>query len=198
MWGSERGTSVDRHHIDRFFATRSAFIRGRVLEVRDTRYSARFGHDIERVDIVDIDGRNDNATLIVDLADPGCLEPNRYDCAIVAQTLMYVTDPFVAVGNLWRSIAPGGVLLVTVAAIARVAPDAPDVDRWHMTAAGLTEVLQRSCPGGDIEVEAHGNPITAIAFLQGITQEELRAEELDAEHPLFPIVVTGVARKTAT
>ena len=84
---------------------------------------------------------------------------------------------------------------MTVAGIARVDPDAPETDRWHFTRAGLHEVLHRACLDADVEVEAHGNPITAIAFLEGITQEELRPEELDADHPLFPIVVTGVARK---
>lgn len=192
-WGSERGTSVDRHHIDRFFAAHAALIHGRVLEVRDTRYSSQFGRGVDHVEIVDIDARNGDATLIVDLAEPGSLPAGQFDCAIVPQTLMYVTDPFAAVDNLWQSLAPGGALLVTAAAIARTDPDAPDADRWHFTVAGLTELLGRVSPRP--EVEGHGNPVTAVAFLHGITQEELRPDELDADHPLFPIVVTGVARK---
>ena len=194
-WGSERGTAVDRHYIDAFFARHSDLIRGRVVEVRDPRYATTCGNGVTTIDIVDIDPRNDDATIIADLADPGSLPTAAFDCAIVPQTLVYVREPFAAAANLWQSIAPGGALLVTTPAIARVDPDAVDDDRWHLTRAGLETVIRRACPDGQSSVEAHGNPIVATAFLQGIAVEELRADELDAHHPLFPIVVTAVVRK---
>jgi SAM-dependent methyltransferase len=194
-WGSERGTPVDRHHIGKFFAGHADLIHGRVLEVRDARYTNELGADVASIDIVDIDPRNGDATIIADLADPGSLPEGAFDCVIVPQTLVYVRDPFAAVENLFQSLAPGGALLITTPAIARVDPDAPDEDRWHLTAAGLAEIIRRACPGATSTVEAAGNPMLAIAFLQGITSEELRPNELEAEHPLFPIVAMAVVRK---
>jgi SAM-dependent methyltransferase len=194
-WGSERGTPVDRYYIERFFEQHRSLISGRVLEVRDPRYTTRFGHDVACVDIVDIDPRNDEATIVADLADPGSLPVDAFDCAIVPQTLMFVRDLDAAVTNLWASLRPGGALLVTNPAISRIAFDAPDVDRWHLTEPSLRELMDRCCVGGEIEIGSHGNPVVAVAFLHGITQEELRPEELEARHALFPIVVTAVARK---
>ena len=194
-WGSERGTPVDRIYIDRFFAEHAAAIRGRVLEVRDPRYTTAYGNGVEHVEIVDIDPRNELATIVADLADPDSLPASAFDCAIVPQTLVYVRDLVSAVGNLWQSLAPGGTLLITTPAIARIDPDAADADRWHLTPAGLAEVVRRGCPAGDATVAGHGNPLVAIAFLHGLAQEDLSPAELDFEHPLFPVVVTAAVRK---
>ena len=59
----------------------------------------------------------------------------------------------------------------------------------------VAEVIERSCPGGEVELESYGNPLVAIAFLQGIPVEELQPAELDAQHPLFPIVVAAAVPK---
>ena len=197
VWGSERGRVVDRYYIDRFFERNAHLITGRVLEVRDAGYTKRYGTAVTSVDIVDIDPRNDDATIVADLADEGSLPAAAFDCAVVPQTLLFVRDPFAAVANLWQSIARGGKLLITTPVISRLDPAAVEHDRWHLAPAGLAEVIARSCPGGAVELEAHGNPVVAIAFLQGIATEELRPAELDAHHPLFPIVVTAVVRKAS-
>jgi SAM-dependent methyltransferase len=197
FWGSERGTPIDRYYIERFMASHAADMRGHILEVRDPQYTSRYSTEHTSIDIVDIDPRNDRATIVADLAEPGSLPAGSFDCAIVPQTLVYVTDPFAATANLWQSLAPGGVLLMTVPAIARIDPAFADDDRWHLTPAGLAEVIDRSCAGGASVVQAHGNPVVAVAFLHGLALEELRQEELDANHPHFPIVVTAAVTKRA-
>jgi hypothetical protein len=167
-----------------------------VLEVRDPRYATAFGTGVAEIEIVDIDPRNDDATIVADLADVGSLPVARYDCAIVPQTLVYVADPVAAVTNLWQSLVPGGTLLLTVPMIARVDPDAPGVDRWHLPPAGLREVIARGAPdAADVDVAGHGNVLAAISFLHGLGSEELRQNELEAHDDRFPIVVTAVARK---
>jgi SAM-dependent methyltransferase len=197
-WGSERGTPVDRYYINRFYGAHRDLIRGHVLEVRDPRYTRQFGHGVTSVDIVDIDPRNDGASIVADLAETDSLPPEAFDCAVVPQTLVYVSDPVAATANLWRSLRPGGALLITVPVITRLDRAALDIDRWHLTAAGLEEVVRRGCPGGEYSVQAHGNPVVAVAFLHGLALEELRSNELDSHHPLFPIVATAVVRKAAS
>lgn len=196
-WGSGRGTPVDRHYIDRFFAENAELIRGRVLEVGDLRYTSQFGREVRHVEIVDIDPRNDEATIVADLAEPNSLPRAAFDCAVVPQTLVYVRDPIDAAANLWQSLAPSGAVLITVPAIARVDLDTVGQDRWHLTPAGLEEVIRRGCPGGAYAVRGYGNPLVAIAFLHGLAHEELRPKELEADHPLYPIVVTATVRKPA-
>lgn len=194
-WGSDRGTVVDRYYINRFFESHSRLIHGHVLEVRDPQYVDQFGSGVTRIDIVDIDPRNDKATIVADLAEAGSLPAATFDCAVIAQTLVYVRDPLVAIENVWGALAPGGVLLLTTPAIARLDPFFTDDDRWHLTPTSLRELLERGCDGAELTVQSFGNPLTAIAFLHGIAAEELDREKLDSFHPLFPIVVAAVAVK---
>src|SRR5215210_6981680 len=44
-YGLERGTPVDRVYIERFLKTHAEDIHGRVLEIRDPRYTRAFGND---------------------------------------------------------------------------------------------------------------------------------------------------------
>jgi SAM-dependent methyltransferase len=194
-WGSARGTVIDRYYIERFFDEHRQLIRGRVLEVRDPQYTQTFGTGVTAIDIVDIDPRNEQATIVADISDPGSLPAEAFDCAVVPQTLQYVPDPMVATANLWRSLAPGGALLVTVPSIARVDPAFSADDRWRFTAVGLAELARRACPHGEVAVRAYGNPLVAVAFLHGLAREELRQQELDAAHEHFPIVASAVVKK---
>src|SRR5216117_2974376 len=42
-FGYDRGTPIDRYYIERFLSDERCSIRGRVLEVKDTTYTDRFG-----------------------------------------------------------------------------------------------------------------------------------------------------------
>jgi SAM-dependent methyltransferase len=194
-WGYDRGTPIDRRYIDAFLTTHGALITGRVLEVKDTRYADRHGRGVTRVDVVDIDAGNPDATIIADLGEPGSLPTAAFDCAVIAQTLMFLPDPAVGIANVWASLAPGGSLLLTTPALSRLDPDATDEDRVHLTPRGLADAIRRACPDGDATVEGHGNLLAAVAFLEGISCEELREEELDHHDRLYPVVVTAAVRK---
>lgn len=195
-WGTARGTPIDRYYIDRFFREHAEAIAGRVLEVRDPRYADSLGKGVTSIDIVDIDARNDTATIVCDIGDSGSLPPARFDCVIVPQTLVYVRDPVAAVANLWQSLAPGGTLLISNPAIARLDSAAINEDRWHLSPAGLREVMLRGAPDAQgVSIAGHGNILAAVAFLHGIAQEELSSDELDVHDDLYPVVVTALARK---
>ncbi|MDQ6672148.1 MAG: hypothetical protein M3069_15630, partial [Chloroflexota bacterium] len=45
-FGFDRGTPVDRYFIEQFLEQHRQDIRGHVLEVRDSGYTDRFGHDL--------------------------------------------------------------------------------------------------------------------------------------------------------
>jgi SAM-dependent methyltransferase len=194
-YGRDRGTPVDRVLLDEFFASHRADIHGRVLEVRDPGFTGRFGLGIERVDIVDIDPTNERATILADLASPGSLPEATFDCAIVPQTLQYVSDLEAACRNLWHALAPGGVLLVSVPVISKLDHHLREVDRWRVTPTGLTSMLTTACPGAEIAVSSAGNVLLATAFLMGVSAEELRADELTRDDPDFPIVAFARVRR---
>lgn len=194
-YGFDRGTPIDRHYLDRFFRSASEDIRGRVLEVKDAGFTERFGRAVRSIDIVDIDATNTGATLVADLAEPGSLPRDSFDCAIVPQTLYLVSDPGAALANLWGSLAPGGVLLLSLPTIAKADHEFPELDRWRFTPSGVADLLGRCCPGGEARIVAYGNVLTAVAFLLGLAAEELRPVELEQVDPAFPVLTCARVRR---
>lgn len=187
-YGLDRGTPVDRVFIDRFFAAHASDIRGAVLEVGGPVFSGRHGRGVESTDIVDIDPTNERATIVADLAAAAALPRAAFDCAVVPQTLQYVSDPRAAVANLHDALRPGGVLLITVPVIAKIDAHAADVDRWRITPVGLRELLAAWCPTAEVSVESAGNVLVATAFLQGIAAEEMRPADFDVLDPMYPMI----------
>lgn len=197
-YGFDRGHAIDRYYIDRFVKSCAGDIRGRVLEVADPRYASIHSDGITRIDILDIDPRNPEATVIADLDYAGSLPAGAFDCVVLTQTLQYTVDPRVALANVWASLAEGGVLLLSVPACSRVDPSLPDRDSWRVTPVGLSRLLTSSCPGADVDVARFGNVLTCAAFLFGLAAEELRPTELDVVDEAFPLVTCARVAKGPT
>ena len=191
-WGRDRGTPIDRWYIERFLAVHAADISGRVLEVRDPGYVQRFGHDLARIDILDVDTANVRATIVADLATPESLPDSAFGAIVLTQVLQYVADVPAAVANLARALAPGGVLLISVPAIGRIGRSDVGVDLWRFTPAGLRRVVEEAF-GVNVAVEAEGNVFAALAFLAGAAAEELSESELVSRDECFPVVVLARA-----
>src|SRR5262249_47866685 len=87
-FGSDRGTPVDRYYIEQFLRKHSGDVKGRVLEVKDDRYTTAIGgSSVEHSDILDILPSNPKATVVGDLAGGAPLGDAAFDCIIVTQTL---------------------------------------------------------------------------------------------------------------
>jgi Methyltransferase domain len=199
-FGSDRGTPVDRVYIDHFLAEHAADVRGHVLEVGDAGYTRRFGASaVISSDVLDINPGNGAATIVADLGQPGSLPDARFDCFLLIQTLQYVADVPAALDNAWRSLRPGGVLLVCVPGISRLDPDpGPDHDLHRFTPAGLAATLRATLPeAGQPRVVGYGSLLAAVAFLYGIAAEELRPEELAAYEPHYPVLAAARVAKPA-
>ena len=195
-WGFDRGTPVDRFYLERFFSSVAPLIHGRVVEVRDPVFTSRFGDGVTSVDLVDIDPRNDDATIVADLAEAGSLPAESFDCAILPQTLQFVDHPAEALANLWQSLAPGGTLMVTAPSLSRVDPDAGDADRWRWLPSGLRQLLEQACgPAGKIDLMPFGNLLAATAFLHGLAAEELLEAELEPFDHAYTLLACATATK---
>jgi SAM-dependent methyltransferase len=194
-YGYGRGTPVDRPYIRDFIAWHDADIHGRVLEVGDPTYAAERRERIDRLDIVDLNPENRAATIVVDLADPASLPTGVFDCVIVTQTLQYVRDLDAAVANIWQSLRPGGVALITIPASARRDGGLAAVDRWRVLPAGLVTIFERACSGAEIEVVSRGNLLVMVAVVQGLAAEEFSADELHTHDDNFPILTCARLRK---
>lgn len=191
QFGFDRGTPIDRVYIDRFLRRHAADIRGEVLEVDEPLYTERFGGgQVTGSHVLDVDAANPRATIVGDLGDAATLPSERFDCAVLTQTLQFVPDAEAGLRNVWRALVPGGVLLVTVPTITPVDTDY-GADYWRFTPAGLEALLARACPGAEPEVVGYGNALVAVAFVMGLAADELHPDELEAVVPELTIIACG-------
>lgn len=186
-WGYDRGTPIDRSYIDRFLRPFRGDIRGRVLEVRDDRYTLLGGAAVTQNDIVDIDASNPRATLVADLAHAESIPSDRYDCFVCTQTYQYVLDLDAAIATSHRILKPGGVLLATVPGIAQLDRANADGDYWRFTPALVRAKF--SAAFSSVHVEAFGNCLTAVGVMTGLAAEELSADERDLTDVRYPLVI---------
>jgi hypothetical protein len=195
-WGRERGTPIDRWYIARFLERHAGDIRGRVLEVMDDRYTSRFGTEVERSDVLDVDPANPSATVVRDLSDPDRFPREEYDCLVVTQTLQFVYDLGAAIASIHGALRSGGVCLATVPVLSRLdRPENNVGEFWRLTPAACERLFGDRFGAGRVEATGYGNPLSSTAFLIGLAAEELGDRMLEASHPLFPLVVTVRAIK---
>jgi len=194
QYGSDRGTPVDRIYIESFLSEHRDVIRGRVLEVKDSGYTQRFGGEaVVDAQVLDITPTNRRATIIADLGAPGSLPQAKFDCCILTQTLQCVHDPAWGLRNAWDALKPGGSLLITIPVAAKVEPAYDDFWRW--TPKGFHQLLQTCLPDADATIESRGNFLALIAYLYGMAAEDLETDELLREDPEYPVIVTAHLRK---
>jgi SAM-dependent methyltransferase len=191
-FGYDRGLPIDRYYIERFLAAHATDIRGRVLEVADATYTERFGG--QRVSVSDVlDAADDNprATIVADLATGDNVPEGAFDCVILTQTLQFVYDVPAALRTIQRILRPGGVVLATVPGISPISRH--EADRWGhywgFTAQSVVRLVGDVFGPDRTTVEAHGNVLAAVAFLEGVASEELAARELDAQDRDYPVVI---------
>ena len=194
-WGYDRGQPIDRWFIERFLAENRSDITGRVLEVKSSGYTDRYGHEISEPAVVDIDPENERATHVGDLATGEGLPADSFDCFLLNQTLQLIYDIRGALATAHRLLRPGGVLLLTVPTTSRLVGGG-QTDMWRFTELGVERLLEDAFGPGAAAVRAHGNVLTNVAFLEGLAAEDLSEAELGHDDPLFPLIVCARAVKS--
>jgi SAM-dependent methyltransferase len=190
-FGYDRGTPVDRYYIGRFLDANRASIRGRVLEVKDSGYTDRFGTAVTDREVLDADGSNPLATIVDDLATCETIPDNSFDCFILTQALQYIAEVEDAVANSYRILKPGGTLLATVPTLGQIVDKRPHlVDYWRFTPASCKELFGEVFGPTSIEVRPYGSCLTSVALLVGMAWEELTTRELERHDPSFALLVS--------
>jgi SAM-dependent methyltransferase len=195
-WGQDRGTPIDRYYIDRFLAEHLNDIRGSVLEIKDGRYTERFGVNVTRRDVLDVDRNNAAATIYADLAAAHTISSCQFDCFIVTQTFQYIYDLRAALSHAYRILRGGGVLLVTVPSISRMDCEFEAIDYWRFTVSSCRVMFQGVFGDDQVSIRAYGNVLAGTAFWNGMAAEELRPHELDTQDERFPVTIGVRAVKT--
>jgi SAM-dependent methyltransferase len=191
VWGLDRGLPLDRYYIEGFLDSHRADIHGRVLEVKDPFYTDRYGSDVTRMDVLDINGANARATIVADLSKGDGIPSDAFDCFVFTQTLHMIYDVRGALSNVYRLLKPGGIVLCTVPSVSRVDYEhggLDDGDFWRFTEAAVRRSFGEFFPPTALDVAGFGNVMTCAAFLYGLIPNDLSREEMDFVDPWFPLL----------
>jgi SAM-dependent methyltransferase len=194
-FGYDRGTPVDRHHVEQFLSENSRYIRGVCLEVTDSGYTRRFGGGVERADVLDINRNNPKANVFGDLRRLEAVPDESYDCFILTQVLHYIDDVHAAAREAARVLRPGGSLLVTLPAVHAMEERFPHF--WKFSTASARYLFGRHFPEEHLEVRGWGNVVTGIAIWVGLAQQDLPRRLLNRHDPRFATTITVRATKPA-
>jgi SAM-dependent methyltransferase len=202
VFGLDRGPRercIDILFIERFLKDHQSDIRGRVLEIGDDRYTKRFGGaNVDRSDVLHV-RPGDGATIVADLTSADAVTSESFDCIICTQTLQFIYDVHAAVRTLHRILRPGGVLLASFTGISQISRY--DMDRWgdywRFTTASARRLFEECWPPDHVSVQSQGNALLAVAYLHGLTVDELRPDDVEARDDDFQLVITVRAVKPA-
>jgi SAM-dependent methyltransferase len=200
-YGESRGHCIDRYYIEKFLDAHTADVQGHVLDFSDDTYARRFGGTkATKVDVLHLTSDNPHATIVADLERGENIPSDTFDCILCTQVLHCIFDLHAAVRTLYRILKPGGVVLVTDAGIQKV--DSEDLanreEYWRFTSLALRQLFEDVFPKDHVKVEAFGNVLAAIAFLQGLAVEDLRREDLDVFDPDYEVSIALRAVKPKT
>jgi SAM-dependent methyltransferase len=195
-FGLDRGVPVDRYYIEKFLAAKADCITGAVLEIAESTYSRKFGHDVSSFEVLHT-RQAPKVTMVGDLTDPASLPDGRIDCFICTQTFNFIYDFKSAIRGAFQLLRPGGVLLATLGGISQISRF--DMDRWgdywRFTTLSAEKAFSEVFGPEQVRVASQGNVLAATAFLQGIASEELTSDELDHPDDDYQLLVTVVAQK---
>lgn len=197
-FGFKYGQSIDRYYIEAFLDRHSPDVYGHVLEMADNAYTRRFGGSrVKQSDVLHSKPNNPNATIVADLTRADEIPSNTFDSIILTQTLQFIYDTRAAIKTLYRILRPGGVLLAAFPGISQIARY--DMENWgeywRFTTLSARMLFSEAFPDSGLTVEAHGNVLAAMAFLQGLVSRELRRDELDYRDRDYELLITVRAVK---
>jgi ubiquinone/menaquinone biosynthesis C-methylase UbiE len=135
--------------------------------------------------------------MVADLTCAYHIPSDTFDCILLTQTLQFIYDVRATLKTLYRILKPAGILLATCPGISQISRYDMERwgDHWRFTSRSSRRLFAEVFPSAQVTVEAHGNVLTALAFLHGLAAEELRQEELDSHDPDYEVVITVRAVK---
>lgn len=199
--GGRRGAYIDRYYIEAFLAEHRDAIRGRVAEIESNEYTLRFGGSaVTESDVIDLNAQNSARTITLDLQQTDAAPEALFDCILCTQTLFLIRDYMAAIQTLRRMLKPGGSLLATVPGISPVIRGSliagSGEDLWRFTSRSAQFAFENVFRASNVLVRSYGNVLTCTAFLHGLIQEELTAQELEFHDPDYELIIGVKATKT--
>ena len=200
VFGFDRGLPIDRYYIEKFLKENASYVHGNILEIADSNYSRKFSHSKDDVfHVLTFDNPPSGEKIIKgDLTKLETLPENLIDCFICTQTLNFIYDVRTAIKGLYKILNKGGVVLATVGGISQISRY--DMDRWgdywRFTDLSIKKLMEEVFGPEHVQVVTYGNALTATAFIQGLSQEDIKNKRLfDVHDEDYQVTIGVVARK---
>lgn len=192
--GTDRGMAIDRYYIESFLKENMKYIHGDLLEIADIEYSEKFSGPGSIFHILTFDKEvSDRKNLMIgDLTDTETLKEKTIDCFICTQTLNFIYDIKAAVKGIKFVLRENGIGLITVSGISQISPyDYPRWgDYWRFTDQSVKRIFEEEFGAGNVKVVTYGNRSSTIAFLQGMSVEDVKEYGiLDEKDEMFQCII---------
>ena len=103
-----------------------------------------------------------------------------------------------AIEQMRQSLAPGGVLLLTVPGVSSVDPgEWGETWFWSLTPTALERLATEAFGEGNVAIEVFGNVYAATSFLYGLAVEDVDPSLLAVQDDTYPLVVCARACRAA-
>lgn len=192
-FGFDRGKPIDRYWIEKFLSDNTKYIKGRVLEITDNKYTKKFGKGkVDYSDILDINVKNKKANIIGDLRNlKNKIESDTYDCIILTHVLGLIDEYQSVISECRRILKPNGVLLYTGSCLG---PVLGEKVYWRFTPNSVKLIFKKYLKPKKLVIKSYGNVLVGQSFWVGMSQEDLTLKELEYNDKRFPCIVTAVAK----
>ena len=120
------------------------YVKGKMIDLGcgDVPFKREIENLVSCYDTLDLFPRRTDLTYVSDIQNMPVVPSNSYDSAICLEVLEHTADPFRAVGEIYRILAPQGVLVISVPHLSRL-HDLPH-DYFRYTSFGLRSMLERA------------------------------------------------------
>lgn len=189
-FGISRGTPIDRYYIEQFLEKHKTDIRGDVLEIAENTYTMKYGQNrVSHSYILHVKGWGDNV-IQGNLETGEGIEREKYDSAVLTQTLMFIFDLQKAVSNIYMMLKPGGVALITVAGISQISRYDQENwgSYWSFYKDSIRKLFETRFSIDNIIIEQFGNVKAATAMLYGICTDEVSDKIFKYNDPQYPVI----------
>lgn len=190
FFGFMRGTPVPDYYLKCFVESIREDVTGVTLEIGGEKKNRDvFGfNNVTEYRVLDLPGLSDD--IAGDANNPHTLPENGFDSIVIFNVLEHCEKPQAVADNIHRWLKPGGRVFVLVPSAQKIHP-APR-DYWRPLPQALQSLFKAFRKQ---RIRTYGNISAVIASFHGIAAEELTTEELDFNHPDYPVIACIIAEK---
>lgn len=194
-FGEEFGKPIDRFYIEKFLDTNRSLIFGDVMEIADSTYTNKYGHDVKCSYVLHVEGKGNS--IKGNLSTGEGITENLVDCLICTQTIQFIYDLESVAKNIYRLLKPNGNALITCSSISQIALGGYRRwgDYWRFTPLSLKLLFSNVFGEEKVKVDYYGNVKTAIGFLYGLSCSDLKEDDFEYIDEQYPITISVICKK---